>query len=186
MPCPHNHIDCPCPKDCQNKYLPRRSNNQIKNLQSCWFERRQPPDRALRAKKCDNSLEERGFSTCCKPLPTRILLRVRRPPQSTRDQAPRLPPRHRLAEIRKACKPLYRQKNGTSGIFFTLQNGNKWNNLAQKYGKALADVMSKYFHYGYFDVKKLWLFSHSFSLWEYEAVILQPKNRNAHGNEEKT
>jgi len=27
--------------------------------------------------------------------------------------------------------------------------------FAQKYGKALADVMSKYFHHGYFDVKKL-------------------------------
>ena len=27
--------------------------------------------------------------------------------------------------------------------------------FAQKYGKALSDVMSKYFHHGYFDVKKL-------------------------------
>lgn len=27
--------------------------------------------------------------------------------------------------------------------------------FAQKYGKALADVMSKSFHHGYFDVKKL-------------------------------
>jgi hypothetical protein len=29
-------------------------------------------------------------------------------------------------------------------------------------------------------------FAHSFSLWEYEAVILHRKKFNAHGNEEKT
>ena len=27
--------------------------------------------------------------------------------------------------------------------------------FAEKYGQPLADVMAKYFHHGYFDVKKL-------------------------------
>ena len=34
--------------------------------------------------------------------------------------------------------------------------------------------------------KKIYNFAHSFSLWEFEAVILHREKFNAHGNEEKT
>ena len=43
-------------------------------------------------RKCGNSLEERGFSTCCKPLPTST-------PQRARNQTPCLLERDRLGEM---------------------------------------------------------------------------------------